>query len=82
MKKESKVLAAQVVAYRALGLDRDGSILAMQELVKRKEAGDEFDYEKFIADELSQLAKPTGLPNISFGLQEIFSGGLSSLRKK
>lgn len=46
--KSSKTLAAIVVAYRALGVHKDLAIIAMEELVRRKAEGDDFDYEAWI----------------------------------
>lgn len=59
----SEVLAAQIVAYRALGMDKDVSILAMQELAKRRVNGDPFKFEEFIETEVAKVPK---IPALDF----------------
>lgn len=46
-----------VVANRYLGIMRDEAIASMQELAKRRVAGDEFAYEQHIEQLLSSLPK-------------------------
>jgi hypothetical protein len=48
-------LAANVVVYKALGLYKDFAIKCMEELARRKNQGDTFDYEKFIEEELKKI---------------------------
>lgn len=55
--KDSKQLAAIVVSYRILGMNKELSKLCMAELLKRKEEGDLFDYESFIAEEVGKSPK-------------------------
>lgn len=57
-KMTSEALAANVVAYRSLSLNKNFAKKCMTELAKRKLKGDEFDYEKFISEELNKLPKP------------------------
>jgi hypothetical protein len=61
---ESKNLAAYVVLYRTLGINKELAILCMQELCKRRENGDTFEYEQFIDDETAKIPKPSE-PKIS-----------------
>lgn len=57
----SDALAAQVVLYRAVGLNKDIAMLCMAELVKRRNIGDEFDYESFISSHLETMPKPKNM---------------------
>lgn len=54
-KASSQFLAAIIVVYKALGLDRDHAIACMNELAKRKNDGDVFDYDKYIDDNLKKF---------------------------
>lgn len=55
-------LAAQVVVYRSLGMNKDFAISCMAELSRRKEEdGEEFDYETFIEEQLAEIPKPSGI---------------------
>ena len=54
----SQSLAAYVVVYRALGMNKNIAIACMAELMKRKAVGDEFDFESYIEDELAKIPKP------------------------
>lgn len=53
--KDSKALAAMVVVYRHLHLEKEQAIACMEELVKRKANGDDFDYEGYISDNLKEM---------------------------
>lgn len=53
----SETLAARIVAFRALGLDRDLAILAMKELMIRRQAGEQFPFESWIEEELKKIPK-------------------------
>lgn len=50
-------LAAYVVVYKTLGIDKDFAILCMEELAKRRAEGDDFDFENFIAQEAKKIPK-------------------------
>lgn len=50
-------LAAQVVCYRILGLNKDFALMCMAELARRRELGDNFDYESFIEEEVKKMPK-------------------------
>jgi len=66
----SKVLAAHVVLYRGLKMEKELALLAMHELSKRKVAGDDFDFEAYIKEELDKLPKRTemDLTNVMKGI--------------
>jgi hypothetical protein len=55
--QSSTKLAEMIVAYRYLGLYKDVSMLAMEELGKRRANGDTFDFETHINDQLMKLPK-------------------------
>lgn len=55
--KDSKQLAAIIVSHRLLGLEKDKAMECMAELLRRKENGDDFDYEFYIDKELEQSPK-------------------------
>ena len=46
-----------IVAYRSLGLFKDEAKQAMSELAKRKDQGDDFDFESFIKTKLNEVPK-------------------------
>jgi len=50
-------LADMVITYRYLGLYKEASILAMEELGKRRASGDDFDFETYIAEKIETLPK-------------------------
>ena len=56
--RSSETLAAQVIAYRLLGIDKTGAIEAMGELAARKKSGDDFDYNAFIKEKMDAAPKP------------------------
>jgi hypothetical protein len=55
--QSSTKLAEMIVCYRYLGLYKEMSLLAMEELGRRRESGDEFDYEDYITRKLVELPK-------------------------
>ena len=57
----SKTLAAHIVIFKVLGIDREIAILCMKELARRREYGQDFDYETFIEEELTKIPKMKGL---------------------
>ena len=67
----SQALAAKIVAYRALGVFKDEARDAMIELAKRKDDGDDFDYENFIAEKLEEVPKSQLNPEIVSFLSSI-----------
>jgi hypothetical protein len=64
-KAPSKILAGFVVVYRTLHIFKDRSILCMQELMARRDIGDDFDFETYIENEVSSMPKPNDLKGIS-----------------
>ena len=79
--KRSETLAAEVVAFRVLGFNREAAIAAMQELARRESEGDQFKYEQFIAKEVADQPERPTLPEVKDGLGELFSVGLSMVKK-
>jgi hypothetical protein len=69
----SETLAAYVVIYKALNIDKERAILCMQELVKRRKDGEDFDYESFIETEKEKLPKMRGINLPELG-KKIISG--------
>jgi hypothetical protein len=51
----SKALAAQIVVFRSLGFGKKISIMCMEELAKRRMAGEVFDFENFIEEEVKKV---------------------------
>lgn len=56
-KQSSTKLADIVLSFRYLGLYKELSVSAMEELAKRRLDGDSFQYEKYIEDNLNNLPK-------------------------
>lgn len=46
-----------VITNRYIGVMRDEAVLSMEELVKRRNNGDNFDYETYIQQEFEKLPK-------------------------
>lgn len=57
----SEALAASVVAYRALGFNKDFALACMAELGRRRSLGEDFNFEEWIEIELAKIPKPEGL---------------------
>jgi hypothetical protein len=58
--KSSEMLCVFVILYRLFKMNRDDSIVAMEELQRREAAGDDFDYKMFIDDNIKKIQD--GLP--------------------
>ena len=58
-KQTSQALAAKVVSFRVLKLNRDAAVEAMEELSRRAAAGDTFDYETYIKTKMEEIPSPT-----------------------
>jgi len=56
-KADSKVLAAHVVIYRSLGMNKDLAKACMTELATRRKNGDDFEYEDFIDEKVAGMPK-------------------------
>lgn len=54
---KSKDIANYVVIYKILGIHRELSIECMEELHRRKQAGDDFDYMSYIDEEVEKSPK-------------------------
>ena len=54
----SKALAVQVIYFRLLGMRKELAKLCMAELERRKNLGDDFNYVKFIDEELNKSPQP------------------------
>lgn len=67
---KSKNLAGYVVAYRLLGVHKNLSIKCMEELMNRRSAGEDFNFEEYIENELKDAPKPNDLTS----LQNILKG--------
>ena len=63
--RTSETLAAHIVIYKTLNIDRETALLCMEELGRRRERGDDFDYEAFIEAEIAKM------PKISSNLPEL-----------
>lgn len=70
-------LADIVISFRHLGLFKNLFIAAMEELAKRRNEGNEFDYEKYIEDNLALL------PKLDFKIPDLSSliGSLKNFKK-
>jgi hypothetical protein len=75
----SDMLAAQIVVYRLIGINRDKAVEAMQELSRREAEGDDFDYKSFIEERIALAPErpkgnKTGLTQLG-DLLKTFAGG-------
>jgi hypothetical protein len=50
-------LCEMIVSHRYLGLFEEACVIAMEELARRRAAGDDFQFEKYISDNLETLPK-------------------------
>lgn len=66
-------LADMVIAYRYFHIEEKRAIEAMEELAKRRENGNSFDYEEYIRSNL------VSLPELKFSLSDI--GKITDLLK-
>ena len=55
---ENKALAAHVVVFRHLGINKREAIACMEELVKRKENGSQFNFDEYIQIQLKEMPSP------------------------
>jgi hypothetical protein len=62
---DSKKLCQIIVSNRYLNMNKDLAILAMQELSKRRQLGDDFNFEEFIEKSLEEL------PKINFSMPDL-----------
>lgn len=54
---KSKILAGYVITYRLLGLNKDLAMKCMNELMIRKETGDDFEFENYIENNVKDTQK-------------------------
>lgn len=60
----SEALAAQVVAYKTLGINKKMAMMCMKELSRRRiELGEDFDFEGYIETEMKKIPE---IPKIDF----------------
>jgi hypothetical protein len=71
--KSSETLAAIVLAFRVLGINRDDAAKAMQILSQRRADGEEFDYEQFIKDHMEKVPKVNHQQTFQT-IKQIFAG--------
>lgn len=57
----SKILAGFIIVYRTLHIFKERNILCMQELMERRNSGDDFNFEEYIENEVNSMPKPTDL---------------------
>ena len=57
----SETLAAHVVVYRALNIEKEIALLCMKELARRRKHGESFDYESYIEEKIKMIPKMKGL---------------------
>ena len=57
----SESLAAHVVVYRTLGLDKELAQVCMKELARRRTLGEEYNYETYIEEKIKEIPKPKGV---------------------
>jgi hypothetical protein len=76
--KDSRSLAAMIVAYKAFGINKELAKEAMVELRSRKESLDSFDYECFIKNELDKLPKSNINPELIKSLSSVTRMGVLS----
>lgn len=76
---QSDVLAAYVVSFRAIGIGENFAILCMEELVRRRSLGEEFDFEDWIETELAKIPKiaKIDITNMTLNLQDMLSAFVS-----
>jgi hypothetical protein len=68
----SKKLCEMIVCHRYLGFAQEAAVASMEELGKRRLAGDSFDFESFIENSMKELPALnfTGIPDLSTVLNQ------------
>lgn len=54
----NETLAAIIISYRVLGLNKDKAKNAMKIILKRNENGENFDYNSYIKNNMAKIPKP------------------------
>jgi hypothetical protein len=70
-------LAAYVVVYRALGINKEFAIICMEELSRRRKNGDDFEYEDYISEQLrvfSDITSSVSKTNLSKIINSVIKG--------
>ena len=80
-KWSSNALAANVVVYRSLGINKELSLACMSELLRREKFGDNFKFEDFIDRELAKMPERPPKQNINDAFGSIVAG-LKSLTEE
>lgn len=72
----SKKLCSMIVCDRYIGIDEKIAVACMEELAKRRENGDDFDFESFIDQEFCKLPKlDFSVPDLRTILGNLVPGG-------
>lgn len=74
----STSLAASVVVYRALGIDKEMSVLCMKELARRRWDGSDFNYEDYIESKLKEMPQQNNMDLVKVS-QDVHTGVTNSL---
>jgi hypothetical protein len=82
-KNKSEDLAAQIVAYRALGINKDVALKCMEELSNRRKNGDDFNFEEYIELELKKITKipDSNISNLGNTVNSVFNSFKHSFKK-
>lgn len=75
----SKELAARVVAYRLLKVNKELAIKCMEELALREKNGDNFNYNEYIKIELEKSPKPYADKSIVDLLKNVSKGDITKI---
>lgn len=67
----SKSLAAHIVSYKVYNIDSKFSLICMEELVRRRNLGEEFNFEQYIEDQIKLLPKPDPIVNFKTIIKNI-----------
>jgi len=78
----SRSLAANVIAFRVLFINKKVSLYSMEELFYRKSLGDDFDYELFINSEMSKMPEIKNNNQNSGLIKNIINRNISDFIKK
>lgn len=62
---DSKKLCHIIVSHRYLNMNKELAILAMEELSKRRQNGDDFNFEAFIEESINEL------PPLNFNMPDL-----------
>lgn len=74
-----EALAAYVVVYRTLGMDKELAALCMKELANRRADGLEFDYESYIEEKVAEMPNKQDLNLVTIS-KEVHKGVQNNLK--